>query len=66
MSSPTTLAGKSQPTTRLDSKETLLRITITTSVEIDAPKRLVWDVLTDFSAYTEWNPYMEIEGTLQA
>jgi len=25
----------------------------------------VWDVLTDFSAYREWNPYMEIEGTLR-
>ena len=25
----------------------------------------MWDVLTDFSAYPEWNPYMEIEGTLQ-
>jgi len=43
-----------------------LRITITTSVEIDAPKQLVWDVLTEFSAYPEWNPYTEIEGTLQA
>jgi len=42
-----------------------LSITITTSIEIDAPKQLVWDVLTDFSAYPEWNPYMEIEGTLQ-
>jgi hypothetical protein len=25
----------------------------------------VWDVLTDFSAYREWNPYMEIEGSLR-
>ena len=25
----------------------------------------MWDVLTDFSAYREWNPYMEIEGTLR-
>jgi len=25
----------------------------------------VWDVLTDFSAYHEWNPYMKIEGTPQ-
>ena len=25
----------------------------------------MWDVLTDFSAYPEWNPYMEIEGTPQ-
>ena len=25
----------------------------------------MWDVLTDFSAYREWNPYMEFEGTLR-
>ena len=42
-----------------------MSITISTTVEIDAPKQLVWDVLTDFSAYHEWNPYMEIEGTPQ-
>jgi hypothetical protein len=24
---------------------------------------LVWDVLTDFAAYHEWNPYVKIEGT---
>jgi hypothetical protein len=42
-----------------------MSITISTTVEIDAPKQLVWDVLTDFSAYYEWNPYMEIKGTPQ-
>ena len=25
----------------------------------------MWDVLTDFSAYPEWNPHMKIEGTAQ-
>ena len=44
-------AGKPPPTTRHGAEETLLSITISTSVEIDAPKQLVWDVLTDFSAY---------------
>jgi uncharacterized protein YndB with AHSA1/START domain len=42
-----------------------MRIDISTTVEIDTPKQLVWEVLTDFSAYHEWNPYMEIEGTPQ-
>jgi uncharacterized membrane protein len=59
MSSATTPAGKPPPTTRHGAEETLPSITISTSVEIDAPKQLVWDVLTDFSAYREWNPYME-------
>src|SRR5262245_3702820 len=65
MSSATTPAGKPPPTTRHGAEETLLSIAISTSVGIDAPKQLVWDVLTDFSAYREWNPYMGIEGTLR-
>src|SRR5262245_33721781 len=65
MSSATTPPAKPPPTTRHRAAETLLSITISTTVEIDAPKQLVWDVLTDFSAYHEWNPYMEIEGTLR-
>lgn len=36
---------------------------IVTTVEIDAPPQQVWDVLTDFAAYGEWNPVMEIGGT---
>ena len=40
-----------------------MSITIETTVDIDAPKQSVWDVLTDFSAYREWNPDMQIEGT---
>src|SRR5262249_16669576 len=65
MSPATRPAGKPPPTTPHGAEETLLSITISTSVEIDAPKQLVWDVLTDFSAYREWNPYMEIEGILR-
>ena len=42
-----------------------MSITVITTVDIDAPKQLVWDVLTDFAAYHEWNPYMKIEGTAQ-
>jgi hypothetical protein len=40
-----------------------MSITISTTVDIDAPKRLVWEVLTDFAAYPEWNPDVTIEGS---
>ena len=36
--------------------------TIDTTVEINASKDAVWDVLTDFARYKEWNPAMRIEG----
>ncbi|MWV51498.1 SRPBCC domain-containing protein (plasmid) [Rathayibacter sp. VKM Ac-2803] len=29
---------------------------IETAIEIEAPPEVVWDVLTDFEAYPEWNP----------
>ena len=28
------------------------------SIVIDAPKQRVWQVLTDFDAYEQWNPYI--------
>jgi hypothetical protein len=43
-----------------------MSITISTTVDIGAPAQAVWDVLTDFAAYGEWNPHMRIEGTAQA
>jgi hypothetical protein len=53
-----------EPTAQ-DEGETIVSITISTTVDIDAPKQVVWDVLTDFNAYPEWNPHMKIEGTAQ-
>jgi hypothetical protein len=40
-----------------------MSITISTTVDIEAPKQLVWEVLTDFAAYPEWNSHMTIEGS---
>jgi hypothetical protein len=37
-------------------------LTIDTTVDINASKDAVWDVLTDFARYKEWNPDMRIEG----
>jgi hypothetical protein len=35
---------------------------ITTSVDVEAPASTVWEVLTDFERYGEWNPRTRIEG----
>ncbi len=29
-----------------------------TMTHIDAPPEIVWQILTDFSAYSDWNPFM--------
>jgi hypothetical protein len=40
-------------------------VELRTEIEIVAPPDRVWDVLTDFGAYHEWNPFMTaVEGTL--
>jgi hypothetical protein len=31
---------------------------LTTQIEIDAPASRVWEVLTDFDAYPDWNPFV--------
>jgi len=37
---------------------------IATEIVIDAPARIVWDILVDFARYREWNPYIpSLAGT---
>ncbi len=37
---------------------------VDTSIEIAAPRELVWSVLTDLPSYGEWNPYIQqVDGT---
>jgi hypothetical protein len=40
---------------------------IDTEIIINAPKEIIWSVLTDFSAYPQWNPFIvRLWGTAQA
>ena len=39
---------------------------ITTQIEIDAAPTAVWDTLTNFAGYAEWNPSMEIAGRAES
>ena len=41
-------------------------ITVSDTVEIAAPARVVWAVLTDMARYNEWNPFcIKAESTLE-
>jgi len=40
------------------------RADIIATIDINASPQAVWDVLTDFAVYGDWNPFMDrIEGT---
>lgn len=40
--------------------------TVSTTIDVEATPQAVWDVLVDFPAYPEWNPFMDsIEGTAE-
>lgn len=40
---------------------------ISTTIDIDAPARRVWQVLMDFAAYPDWNPFIrKISGEHRA
>ncbi|GAA1654389.1 hypothetical protein GCM10009733_059640 [Nonomuraea maheshkhaliensis] len=40
---------------------------ICTRIDIDVPPQRVWEVLTDFTAYAEWNPFIrEAAGRAEA
>lgn len=40
-----------------------MTVAVSTTIDIDASPQAVWDVLSDFAAYGDWNPFMDrIEG----
>lgn len=40
--------------------------TVSTTIDVEASPKAVWDVLVDFPAYLEWNPFMvSLEGTAE-
>lgn len=39
---------------------------LSSGIEIAAPAERVWEILTDFPSYSEWNPFMrEIQGSAE-
>ncbi len=40
---------------------------VRTTLDIDAPREKVWDVLADFDSYNEWNPFIrDIRAKMEA
>lgn len=42
-----------------------MSLDIRTSVDLPAARQVVWEVLTDFASYRQWNPHMTIEGAAE-
>lgn len=43
-----------------------MALTIRTHIDINAPRQQVWQVLTDFDRYPEWNPFVQsLTGEVQ-
>ena len=45
-------------TTKLDLQSTMFAVDISASTDIEASAAQVWSVLTETSAYPEWNPFI--------
>jgi len=56
------MADTSQP----GSKSEQGVFSITRSIEINAPRQVVWDVLLDFQSYYEWNPFVRSQELTDA
>jgi hypothetical protein len=42
-----------------------MALTLRTEIDITAPAERVWDVLTDFATYPQWNPFIrQVDGVL--
>lgn len=49
-----------------DTLDSGMPIIIDATVEVNAPHDIVWDVITDFRRYSEWNPFVvECDSTLK-
>ena len=42
-----------------------MSITLPTTITIDAPREVVWDVLTDFPNYGAWSNFSRIDGVAE-
>jgi hypothetical protein len=50
--------GNERTTIPLLRQELELMKQLRTEIEIDAPAKRVWELLTDFASYPEWNPFI--------
>ncbi|KAA1470125.1 hypothetical protein DENSPDRAFT_835847 [Dentipellis sp. KUC8613] len=41
-------------------------VAISDSIDIDAPRQRVWEILLDFPAYGEWNPFVRSQTIVDA